>query len=372
MSRKQVRPKVVAFFEGLSAVWQVVSAGTRTSIRLPPGGPYSDNAVVVVFEAAPQPLITVVPSGVEEVSRAGAMPIGPDAAQLLNALSATRERVSFGLRPVPFERGPIAVLRPGRIEQHARLERFDGKVLDPVRLLRPLDVVLHHLDALLDHCGIDFARGEDAIVVPTLGPVLGICPAAVGAIPRGSCDPASTYRVAKVPTGGWRIPIGTIEAGVVARVGAALRPGISTLRARYEENADLQKPFRINPRRPTTLAGVTQLPKCVVKWFLQIPPNGLKIEHRKVFAGFANATNRADEVFALACEVRPDLKKQLGEAKQWTRVTRTCGDILMRPSNYARLGLACDCAATRKRSATESDVFSSDSSSDDQKRGRLV
>jgi hypothetical protein len=349
---------VATFVEGLAAAWEVVVAGTGDCIRLPPGGPASDNAVVVVFES-PSPAVVVVPEGVELVRRAGAMPIGPDAVAVLNALSKQRKRVPFGLKPTPFQRGPVAALKTGRIEQHARLEFFDNAQKDLGRIFGPETAVLRHIDTLLGHCGITVvARDELAIVVQALGPLLGICPAAIAAIHRGGLDPESTYRIAKVDAG-WRIPISIVEAGLVARVAAAFRPGIDVLHDRYDGNGDLAKPFRANPRRPTTLAEVTSLPKCVVRWFLELPKGGLKNQERMTFAGFANATNRAKEVYELATQLRPDLRAQLKEAMGWKMTRRTCSDVLLFPSKYAAMGLVCDCESEEdssgepKRRATE-------------------
>lgn len=377
MSRR-LGPTVASFFASRTAAWQVVSAGLRNELRLPPGGPFSDNAVAVVFEGR-SPSIVVVPAGEEIVRRAGAMPMGPEAGARLDALAELRVRAPFGLKATELDRGPIAAMKDSsrKIEQHVRLEFFDGKEIDPVRLLTPAGVVLRHVDSILSHCGVAVKFLDDAaIVVETLGPALSLCPGAIGAIPRGNCDPESTFRIARVENG-WRIPIGTVEAGVLARISKALRPGIERLHARYDTSGDLAKPFRSNPRRPTRLASVTNLSKCVVKWFLAIPKGGLKIEHRRTFAGFVNATNRAEEVYKLAGELRPDLLPQLKESKGWKTLRRTCGDVLMNPSRYAALGLVCDCGdaseTALKRAASETDVFSPESplSSDEDKRARF-
>lgn len=374
--RRALRPCARRWVEGLDAAWQVVSAGTNDSICLQGSGPHSDNAVLVIFEGK-TPSAVAVQAGATVVTRAGSMPLGQGATDQFNALAKLRTRITFGLSSNQFNRGPIAAFDHRVVEKHARIEYFTSKPRDPASMLRPETVVLRHIDDLLVHCGIEFVHADDAaaIIVPTLGPALGICPAAIAAIHRGILDPSSTYRMAKVESG-WRIPIGVVEAGLVARIGAAFRPGLEKVHERYDENACLKNPFRSNPRRPTALAAVSNLPKCVVKWFLAIPKDGLKNDHRRVFAGFATATNRPDEVYALAHEIRPDLSSQLSQAQKWKRSTRTCGDVLMNPSMYAKLGLVCDCGESRKRSVAESDVFTSDSlespSSEDEKRHRFL
>ena len=357
---RKLDPKTAAFFEERSAAWQVVSAGTRTQIRLPEGGPFSDNAVVVVFER-PVPSIVVVPAGDELVCRAGAMPIGPEAGARLDELAKLRVRTPFGLRKTAFERGPVAAMKDASktVENHVRVEFFNGKKSDPIRLFSPRAAVLRHIDSLLEHCGVRVASWDDeAVVVKDLGSALGVVPGAIAAIHRGGSDPESTYRIAKVDNG-WRVPISIFEAGLLARVGRAFRAGIDVLHARYDSNRDLEKPFRANPRRPTELASVTKLPRCVVEWFLEIPERGLKIEHRKLFAGFANETNRASEVYEIAKKARPDLIPQLREAEGWKTIRRTCGDILMNPSKYATLGLVCNCGASQKRKSSESEELES-------------
>ena len=152
--------------------------------------------------------------------------MGPEAGARLDALAELRARTPFGLKATERDRGPVAAMKdPHRkIEQHVRLEFFDGKEIDPVRLLTPAGVVLRHVDSILSDCGVAVkCLDEAAIVVETLGPALSLCPGAIGAIPRGNCDPESTFRIARVENG-WRIPIGTVEAGVLARISKRCAP----------------------------------------------------------------------------------------------------------------------------------------------------
>lgn len=343
---RRLPPSVVQWTRGLNAAWQVVFAGRRGSIRLG-AGPCSDHALLVIFEGTRDtpPSVVAVCANAPVASRKGAMPIGDEATARLNALAKMRPGIVFGLPKAEFQKGPFAAFNAAEhLEKHARTEFFAARPLSPAKCLRPDSVVLRHRASLLAHCGIEYVETEGAIVVPTLGPALSICPKAIAAIHRGASDEHSTRRIAKVP-GGWRIPYSVVDAGLIARIAKALEPGIRKLRERYDTNADLALPFRANPRRPTTLVECTKLPRCVVEWILRMPPGGLKYDAVLAFAGFANATNRRDEVYDVAIRMCPGIAHQLRKGQRdFTKTTRTCDDIRANPSYYERLGLVCTCA----------------------------
>lgn len=366
-----LRPRMKRWLQSMKSTWQVVSAGSEDTVWLPHPGPCSDLAVLVVFEGrgTSGSSVAVVPAGVEEVSRAGSMQIGAEAAARLDALANLRPGIVFGLVPTQFETGPVAALGSGEIEKHLRLEYFDGR-RDPTKIFSVQGTVLRHRDWMLRHCGVVWtpapARGpgeapskrsktldeapQGGIIVPDLGSVLGICPGAVANIHRGGNLP-SDLRISRDELG-WRIPLSIIDAGLVARVARAFVPGIEKLHARYDENADLKTPFRRNPRRPTVLVA-TSLPRDVVNWMLWLPKDGLKHDQRLIFAGFANATGRREDVYATAKLARPDLADQLCEAQKWTRVEYTVDDLIQAPEKFERVGLRY----TEEGTPSQKDVF---------------
>ena len=352
--RPQLRPRMREFLKLLSGCWQVVVGGPRASVVLPGDGPYSNDAVIVVFDrkSTMEASVVVVPAGVTNVTRAGSMPLGADAVARLNALSKVRPTLVFGLRPAPGDKGPIAAFQwEKQAEMHIRLAHFNfDPHRDAVRCFTPQTVVFRHFDWMLEHCGVDAtALDADSLVVPVLGPLLSVCPGAVGAIPRGSNDPESELRLSRLDAG-WRVPRAVLQRGLAARAARWLAPELMRLYFQYCNNPDLERPFRRDKRRATELAERAELPKCFARWFKGIPPSGLKHEHRMVFARFANSTGDPARVCAIAEQDRPDLAPQLKEAKKFQRMT-TAGCDDARAGRYAHVGLVCDCVPPTPASA---------------------
>lgn len=339
----RLRPFVEAFLGRLTGTWQVVLGGARHAVTLASPGPYSDSAVIVIFDrtAAMPASVAVVNAGATLATRKGSMPLDADAAARLNALSKVRRTFVFGLRPVAGDRGPLAAFAWQRqAEMHIRLVHFNGADRDPIRCFTPETVVFRHFDWMLEHCGIvPVHRDGVSVTVPFLGPLLGVCPRAVSAIPRGTNDPESELRLSRTDSG-WRVPLPILYNGLAARAAKWLAPGLETLYEQYCGNPDLGKPLRRNKRRATELASSMALPKCFVSWFKGLEQ--MQHEERMVFARFANSTGNAQSVYALAEQERPDLVPKLREARGFTKMTTEgCEDV--RSGRYAHVKLFCDC-----------------------------